>query len=250
MLTRLLLHFWPPVQRDVVQKVFMPSTSRLAAGITVSVWIAAIAPGATLRVASWNMANHPNDSTDTANLQTILSFAGTGHAVDVLAMAETDTLSAPSTAATASGVFGGTYASIMTPADGGGDRTGFVYNPARVSLIASTVVGTGSITHPSMRAQFRPLGTTGSDDFYMYAVHLQSGDTTRTPAVGGLNATRAVEMAMLLPPVGSPPPMPAAATALSAEALADLAARVDVASHAVSPTPPSAAVLRAPKNAC
>ena len=155
----------------------MPSTSRLAAGITVSVWIAAIAPGATLRVASWNMANHPNDSTDTANLQTILSFAGTGHAVDVLAMAETDTLSAPSTAATASGVFGGTYASIMTPADGGGDRTGFVYNPARVSLIASTVVGTGSITHPSMRAEFRPVGANGADDFYMYAVHLQSGDT-------------------------------------------------------------------------
>ena len=134
---------------------------------------------AALRVANWNLANRPNDADDRQQLSTILNYAGTSRPIDLLVMAETDTGSAPDTASVFASVYGGTYASVVAPSDGGGDRTGFVYNTAELTMVGSpTAVGVGTLTHPTLRATFRPAGTKGADDFTAYAVHLQSGDST------------------------------------------------------------------------
>lgn len=132
---------------------------------------------AVLRVGSWNVANNPNDPTEDANLRTILTHINTTRPLDVLAMVEADLTN--NTSIGALSIFGGSYAQALVPtADGGGDRTGFIYNTATLSLVSSVVVGQGTITHPSLRAQFRPIGTSGADDFYLYAVHLQSGSSS------------------------------------------------------------------------
>lgn len=152
---------------------------RRACAFIVLIASAASANGAVLHLANWNMGNLPNAPADQTNLATVFGYMGSigGGPLDVLAMIETDTTSAVDTTNVAKSAFGTqNYTSLVTAADGGGDRTGFVYNTSTLQLVNSTTV-TG-ITHPSLRAQFRPVGTTGAEDFYYYAVHLQSGSTT------------------------------------------------------------------------
>ncbi|MGC4033608.1 MAG: endonuclease/exonuclease/phosphatase family protein [Tepidisphaeraceae bacterium] len=138
---------------------------------------------------NWNVGNHPNDATDESNLRSI--FAYSGNRLDLLAMAETDRTndSANKTAKAATAVFGGSYTSLITGPDGGGDYTGFVYNTATLTLVSQTTVS--GITHPALRAQFRPVGTSGLEDLYVYAVHLQSGSS------GSIRSQRAAQAAIL-----------------------------------------------------
>ena len=160
-----------------MQWMFSGSARRLGGVAVVALSISSFCQAGTITVANWNMANGPALSTD-SNLSTILGYMGSsGRKFDVLAMVETDTGSAPQTATAVSTVFGGTYAAVTATADGGGDRTGFTYNTATLQLL-DTVQVDGGLTHPSLRGHFRPVGTTGADDFYMYAVHLHSGDTS------------------------------------------------------------------------
>lgn len=140
------------------------------------------AAGQTLRMANWNMGNLPNSTIDQANLGTIFNHIGTiggpvsARPFDLLAMAETDTSSAADAMNVATAAYGQTYASILSSADGGSDRTGFLYNTSTLSLLASQEVA-GGLTHRILRGQFRPVGTTGDADFYFYSVHLKSGAT-------------------------------------------------------------------------
>ncbi len=156
-----------------------------------------------LRVVDWNTLNGPNDPTGDANFQTIFqaigneTVQGNTERIDILALEETDPPGPgndsigrivsildslyPST----------TYASVVTPVDGGGDSTGFVYDTSSVSLLDSAQVGAGTLTHNIERAKFRPVGTDGTSDFYVYSIHLKSGDA------GADATTRGNEAALL-----------------------------------------------------
>ena len=160
-----------------MQWMFSGSARRFGGAAVVVLSIGSFCQAGTITVANWNMANGPALATD-SNLSTILGYMGSsGRKFDLLAMVETDTGSAPQTAIATSTAFGGTYAAVTAAADGGGDRTGFTYNTATLQLLDTAQIN-GGLTHYSLRGHFRPIGTTGADDFYMYAVHLKSGDTS------------------------------------------------------------------------
>ncbi len=69
-----------------------------------------------------------------------------------------------------------TYASVVTPQDGGGDSTGFVYDTSSVALLNSVQIGSGTLTHNILRGEFQPVGGSASSIFYVYSIHLKSGD--------------------------------------------------------------------------
>ncbi len=144
--------------------------------------LASVATASDIRIANWNMFNRPNSSSDRTALRTVIQamgaevIGGAARPVDILVMQETDTSSSADTRTDFNIVYGvGSYAVQVTAPDGGGDRTGFVYNTATVQLIGTTVVG--GMTHPALRGQFRPVGTNGEADFYVYAIHLKSGNS-------------------------------------------------------------------------
>jgi hypothetical protein len=152
------------------------------------------ASAAMISVASWNVANRPNSSPDQAGLERVLGYMGqvAGGPLDLLGLIETDAASAVTTVTSAQTVFAGsTYASLITAPDGGGDRTGFLYNTATLSLIESVELSGGSLTHRSIRARFQPIGQSPAAGFYVYSVHLKSGDGTAD------RATRAAEAQQL-----------------------------------------------------
>ncbi|HEX5472702.1 MAG TPA: hypothetical protein VFW73_12500 [Lacipirellulaceae bacterium] len=156
-----------------------------------------------MRVVDWNTFNGPNNATDDANFQTVFqaigneTVQGNTQRIDILALQETDP---PGTGNDSIGRVvsildslypSTTYASVVTPVDGGGDSTGIVYDTSSVSLIDSVQVGAGTLTHNIERAEFRPIDTNGTSDFYVYSIHLKSGD-------GGTEvATRGNEAAIL-----------------------------------------------------
>ncbi len=138
----------------------------------------------TVRIGDWNVANLPNTNKETNRLKTVLNYigtfapAGSAQALDILALQETDTTSIATTATAANSVYGvSSYTYAASSPDGAGDRTGFVYNSATVSLTSSVELSDG-LTHNILRGRFRPVGTSGSYDFDLYSVHLKSGDTT------------------------------------------------------------------------
>jgi hypothetical protein len=138
-----------------------------------------------LRLVNWNMANHPNDETDLANLRTVFGHvgevqrAGTAKPFDILTVAEMDPDSVALVVSTADATYGQpTYTSVLSAADAGGDRTGFVYNAAAVQLVGAAELGGPALTHSVLRGQFRPVGTAGEADVYLYSVHLKSGSTS------------------------------------------------------------------------
>ncbi len=58
----------------------------------------------------------------------------------------------------------------------------------RSTLLNSTQVDAGSVTHNIMRAEFRPVGTTGDSDFFVYSIHLKSGDGNAEATTRGQEA--------------------------------------------------------------
>jgi hypothetical protein len=72
--------------------------------------------------------------------------------------------------------------------DGGGDSTGFVYDTSTVSLLESVQIGAGTLTHNVMRGKFQPVGSPASSIFYVYSVHLKSGDTNSDVTLRGSEA--------------------------------------------------------------
>lgn len=160
-----------------------PAPAAAATAITLIVLTAgATAAGAAvLRVGNWNVGNQPNDAAQAANLRTVVDHVGAlgadARPLDILALAETYAGSAVDTVGVFDALYGGGYAAATASADAGGDRTGFVYNTNTVALLAAAGLSSG-LTHPALRGRFRPAGTTGAADFYVYAIHLKSGDAS------------------------------------------------------------------------
>lgn len=137
-----------------------------------------------MRVVSWNALNGPNVDFD-ADFTTILeavgneTVQGNTKRLDILALQETDSVEGADSIGKMEALLddlymsaGADYAFAMSTLDGGGDRTGFVYDTSAVSLESTTQI---DLTHNILRGQFRPVGTLGESDFYVYTVHLSSG---------------------------------------------------------------------------
>jgi endonuclease/exonuclease/phosphatase family metal-dependent hydrolase len=156
---------------------------------------------AVMRIVNWNTENNPDDSTEDAYFSTVFqaigneTIQGNTKNIDILALQETDPPGVgQSSIERVESVLNGLYPSTnydFVVTVGGTDSTGIVYDTATVSLLESLQVGAGSLTHTTMRAKFRPVSTLGESDFYVYSVHLKSGD-------GGPDATtRGVEANLL-----------------------------------------------------
>ncbi len=143
-----------------------------------------------IRLVDWNTFNNPNDPADEANFATILAaignetIEGNTQRLDILAVQETDPAVSPGNNSIGKvesildSLYPSTdYASVVSSVDGGGDSTGFVYDTSSVSLLESTEILPGSVTHKILRGKFRPESTFGESDFYVYSIHLKSGDT-------------------------------------------------------------------------
>jgi hypothetical protein len=150
-----------------------------------------------LRIATYNVANHPNDQQDIDDLTTIISAmgdysaAGSAQRIDILALQETDTDSIIDTVTIFNGLYvDGAYLSASSASAGGGDRTGFVYDSTSVSLLETLELGEGlGMEQNVLRGKFRPVGTAGAEDFYVYAVHLKSGTAAADEDQRQLEAT-------------------------------------------------------------
>lgn len=157
------------------------SRATVVATVFLSLGAANAAQASLINIANWNVGNLPNAAADETRLGTIFSHIGTlagGRPLDLLALIETDTASADTTTTIARSSFGvDTYASLLSGPDGGGDRTGFIYNTATLSPI-STVELSAGLTHRVLRTHFQPVGGGAGSDFYVYSTHLRSGETS------------------------------------------------------------------------
>ena len=133
-----------------------------------------------MRIVNWNTANGPNNSSDDALFRTVFEAIGNENVQGntlrpaVVALQETDS-SASRIENILDTLYPQTnYVSLITGLDGGGDATGFVYDVSAVTLLSSLTVP-GSFTHDVLRAEFRPNGTSGSEDFFIYTTHLKAG---------------------------------------------------------------------------
>lgn len=146
-----------------------------------------------VRLVSWNTLNGPNNGAEDSDFSTILeaigneTVQGNTRPVDILALQEVEP---PGAGGDSIGriesildtLYPGTdYASAISTVDGGGDHTGFVYDTSTVSLMETVEIDPG--THNVLRGLFRPEGTAGESDFYVYSVHLVStgGAAARAP---------------------------------------------------------------------
>lgn len=155
---------------------------------------------AVMRIVDWNTLNGPNDAAGDANFQTIFqaigneTVQGNTQRINILALQETDPAGPGGDSITrVQSILNGLYASanyeyVVSAVDGGGDSTGFVYDTTSVSLLESVVVGSNTLTHNVVRAKFRPTDTFGESDFYVYSVHLKSGDTGADATIRGSEA--------------------------------------------------------------
>ena len=155
---------------------------------------------AVLRVGAWNTLNGPNDAVADADFATVLAaignetVAGNTRPIDILALQETDLSGSGSDSiGRLEGVLDGLYpatdyASLASSLDGGGDATGFVYDTSTVTLLNAIEIAPELLTHTILRGEFRPQGTVGESDFYVYSVHLRSGSSAADEAVRGIEA--------------------------------------------------------------
>ena len=155
-----------------------------------------------LRLASWNTANGPDFVADDADFETVLeaigneSVQGTATRVDLLALQETDLPGSGMNSigrieSILEGLYPGIdYQAVVSSLDGGGDATGFVYDTSTLSLLNTQELASG-LTHTTLRGEFRPGGTTGDADFFVYSTHLKAGTS------GSDEATRAAEASLL-----------------------------------------------------
>lgn len=155
---------------------------------------------AVMRIVDWNAANHPNNSTEDTNFQTILqaigneTVQGNTQRIDILALQETDGASdgGSDSIGRIQSIFNGLYpttiySSAISPLQSG-DATGFVYNTSTVSLLQSVEVDPGQLQHSVLRGKFQPVGSPDSTIFYVYSIHLKSGSTGNDASLRGTDA--------------------------------------------------------------
>ncbi len=142
----------------------------------------------TVRIATWNVINGPRGSIEEAQFATIFeaigneNVGGTAKPIDVLGLAETGEETIGRVEAIFDSLYPATdYAHVISSSDDGGDATGFVYDTSTIELLESVEL-LGPLTHTTLRAKFRPVGTNGIDDFYHYSVHLKAGAEPNTRA--------------------------------------------------------------------
>src|SRR6185436_11546914 len=87
------------------------------------------------------------------------------------------------------------YGTLAGASTGSGTQ-GVIYNSATVQLLSEATVGTASTSgqpRQALRYQFRPVGYSGSSDFYLYNSHYKSADdsTSRGRRLTEANAIRA-----------------------------------------------------------
>jgi hypothetical protein len=140
------------------------------------------------RVVAWNTFNQPNSPVDEANFATIISAIGSetvaGNTLPptILALQESDPPSAQSVEDLLDGLYANAeYERIISALDGGGDTTALIYDSTSIELV-DLVELDGPLTHPALRGRFRPLGSTGEGDFFLYSLHLKSGNSASDKA--------------------------------------------------------------------
>ena len=146
-----------------------------------------------VRIVSWNTANAPNNSAEDALYQTVFeaigneNVAGNSIRPSIIALQETDnSQSGGNSIARIDAILESlypqtTYARAVTMLDSGDDATGFVFDTSIFELVSTSVVaetpGMQNFAHHVMRGQFRPIGTNGPSDFYLYTTHLKAGSS-------------------------------------------------------------------------
>lgn len=154
---------------------------------------------AVMRIVNWNTLNGPNDAAGDLNFRTVLeaigneTVQGNTQRIDILALQETDPPDDGDSIVRVQDVLNTLYATTSyqlsaSPVDGGGDSTGFVYDTSTVSLLESVEIGAGTLIHNVMRAKFQPVGSPASSIFYVYSVHLKSGDSGSDATARGTEA--------------------------------------------------------------
>ncbi len=189
------------VGNDPTQLVY--DATRGSSNLPVSPVVASLTPGdvnfapaatsGALRVVSYNIAS--SAGTPRGGLSTILQAIGTeivsglSRPIDLLALQEVESQATTSTIV--AGLLNAAYstvayvASTLDGASTGSGTQGFVYNTQTLSLLEETAVGTVSTSgqpRQTVRAKFRPAGTLGTSDFYVFNSHFKSADTTADEA--------------------------------------------------------------------
>ncbi|CAA0084071.1 Uncharacterised protein [BD1-7 clade bacterium] len=135
-----------------------------------------------LRVASYNTFNGPNDVEDYADFLIIFRHIraqeqhGAADVLDILTLSESDSGSLNRINELLDTEYPKSYASIVSSADGGGDRTAIIYNASRLTLLEETILST-ALTHHIVRGRFHIDGFE-TQDFYVYSIHLKSGSSS------------------------------------------------------------------------
>lgn len=137
---------------------------------------------AAIRIVAYNFDNYPNNTTQEDHFRTIFeaignqSVNGIAKRLDILVVVEMDPTSADTLTTILNNLYGVNSYTNELSSHYGGDRTGFIYDNSTVTMIGNAVNLTNIGTRPVLRAQFRPFGsTTANEQFYIYAIHLQSG---------------------------------------------------------------------------
>lgn len=139
-----------------------------------------------LRIANYNIASSGGNGAPRTGLGTILQaigseiVSGIAKRIDVLALQEV--LSQAATTQLVAGLLNDVYdtttyvSGTLNGGTAGNGTLGVVYNNSTVQLVSETAIGTSSSGSPrqSIRYRFRPVGTTGAEDFYMYNSHLKA----------------------------------------------------------------------------
>ena len=138
-----------------------------------------------IRVVAYNTANNPDNITEDAWFNTIFDAIGkeliNGKAkqLDILVALETDTGSSARLVDILNNLYDvNSYAVKTSTPDSGSDRTAVVYNTSTVELLDSSDL-TNIGTHNILRSHFRLANISDyNSEFYVYAVHLKSGNST------------------------------------------------------------------------
>lgn len=144
-----------------------------------------------VRIVAWNTANRPDNVTEDARFRTVFeaigneTSAGNTLPPSIIALQETDNFQfGNDSAARIEAILESLYPTqnyqhSTSSLDSGGDANGFVYDEDLFDLVSTSVVdetpGMQNFAHNIYRGQFRPEGTNGDSDFYIYSTHLKAG---------------------------------------------------------------------------
>jgi hypothetical protein len=149
-----------------------------------------------LRIGAYNTFNNPDNAAEDVSFARVFEAIGNETVksqpkrIDILAVSETDGGSSARLPGIFNSLYGvDDYRVVTSSPDFFFDRTGFVYDSSTVALVDLADMSNG-FTHPALRAQFRPVGTDGGADLYIYAVHLKSGITPSDVETRAAEASR------------------------------------------------------------